>query len=58
MLNKSDSENYIILEMHQARIYEEFSWIDNSIWYNNETEDCEEAIVEQIPVKCRKTSED
>jgi hypothetical protein len=46
------------VEMHQARNYEEFSWIDNSIQCNNENEDCEEVIVEQIAAKHWKTSED
>jgi hypothetical protein len=57
MPNKSSSGN-IMFEMHQARNYEGFWWIDNSIWYNNEIEDCEEAVVEQIAVKHQNTSED
>jgi hypothetical protein len=31
MLNKADSENYVIMEMHHVGKYEEFSCIDNSL---------------------------
>jgi hypothetical protein len=36
MLNKVDSENDIILEMHHTRNYEEFSSIDDSLQYYNQ----------------------
>jgi hypothetical protein len=58
MPNKADSENDVILEMHHVRNYEEFLCIDNSLQCYNENEDCEEATVEQIAAKHRKTSED
>jgi hypothetical protein len=56
MLDKADSENDVILEMHHGN-YEEFSCIDNSLQCYNENEDCEDAIVEQIAVKRQKTSQ-
>jgi hypothetical protein len=58
VLNRTDSENDIILEIHHIRNYEEFSCIENSLKCYNENEDCEEAIVEQIAAKRRKTLED
>jgi hypothetical protein len=57
MLDKADSENYVILEMHHVRNYEEFSCIDNSLQCYNENGDCENATVEQIAAKHQKTSE-
>jgi hypothetical protein len=36
MLNKADSENDVILEMHHARNYETFSSIDDSVQRCNE----------------------
>jgi hypothetical protein len=55
MLDKADSENDVILEMHNVGNYEEFSCIDNSLQCYNENEDCEDAIVEQIAAKHQKT---
>jgi hypothetical protein len=57
MLNKADSENDVILEMHNMGNYEEFSCINNNLPHHNENEDCEEATVEQNAVKHQKTSE-
>jgi hypothetical protein len=57
MLNKTNSGNYVILEMHCFRSYEEFSCINNSLHWYNENEDSEEAIIEQIAVKHQKTSD-
>jgi hypothetical protein len=56
--NKEDSENYVMLEMHNVGNYEEFSCINNSLQCYLENEDCEEAAVEQTAVKHQKTSED
>jgi hypothetical protein len=53
MLDKADSENYVILEVHHVGNYEEFSC--NSLQCYNE--DCEDTIVEQIAAKHQKTSE-
>jgi hypothetical protein len=36
MLNKANSENDIILEMHHVRNYEVFSYIDHSLQCYNE----------------------
>lgn len=57
MPNKADSENYIVLEMYHVENYEEFSCSDSSRQCYNENEVCEEAIVEQVAVKCQKISE-
>jgi hypothetical protein len=46
MLNKANSENDVILEMHYFGSYKEFSCINNSLQCYNENEDSEEAIVE------------
>jgi hypothetical protein len=57
MLDKADSKNDVILEMHHVGNYEEFSCIDNSLQCYNENEDREDASFGQIAVKHQKTSE-
>jgi hypothetical protein len=57
ILSKVDSENYIILGMHISN-YKESSFINSSLQCCNESEDCEEVVVERIAMKHQKTSED
>jgi hypothetical protein len=54
MLSKVDSENDM-LEMLIGN-YEGFSFINSSLQCCNESEDCEEAVVEHIATKHHKTS--
>ncbi|KDR19627.1 hypothetical protein L798_06146 [Zootermopsis nevadensis] len=58
MPDKTDSENYAILEVQHVRNYEEFACIDDSLQCYNENEDYEDSIVEEIAAKHQKTSED
>jgi hypothetical protein len=51
MLNKADSENYVILQMHHVGSYEEFSCVDNSLKCYDESEDPEKTTAEQIAAK-------
>jgi hypothetical protein len=55
--DKADSENDVILEMHHVENDKVFSCIDSSLQCYNDNEDCEDAVVEQIAAKHRKTSE-
>jgi hypothetical protein len=57
MTNKADSENYVILEVPHFGSYEEFSCMGNILQYYKDSEDCKEAIVEQIAAKHQKISE-
>jgi hypothetical protein len=54
ILTKPNSENDIILEIHHARNYKDFSCINNSLQCYNRNEDCEEAIVKQTAAKHQK----
>jgi hypothetical protein len=45
----------VMLEMHHFGNYEEFSCINNSLQCYNESEDWEEAVVEQLAAKHQKT---
>jgi hypothetical protein len=56
--NKADSENDVILNMHNVGNYKEFLCINSSLQCYNESEDCEEAIVEHTVAKHQETSED
>jgi hypothetical protein len=58
ILNKTDSENDVILEIHHIWNCEEFSVTEHSLQCYNANDDCEEATVEQIMEKHYKTSED
>jgi hypothetical protein len=46
----------VILEMHNIRNYEGFSWVDNSLPYHDQNEGCGEALFEQIAAKHQNIS--
>jgi hypothetical protein len=56
MLNKANSENAVLLEMHHVRNYGEFLCINNRHQCYNGNEDCEKTTLEQVAVKRQKKS--
>jgi hypothetical protein len=58
MLNKTDSANDVMLEIHHVGYYEDVSPIVGTLQYYYKNEDCEESTVEQISGKHQNTSAD